>query len=405
MPSGFAGRLPDTPPAFVAKYYLFRATAATAFTMPIWYLYLEATTGSYALAAAANAVWWTGLIVFELPTGYVGDRIGRRRGLLVGTALTVLATLAMAFVDSFLAVVVVFTVWAFGSTFRSGTTDAWLYELLSERLDESDFARVRGRGGTVAAASSGLTAVAGGYIAAGSMADAYLATAALAALGLPVLWSLPGAAVEHDEFTVLDAIPVLREQFTRPPLRSFVLLVAVYTGAHWGVNFFIQPVSVELGLSRADLGWLFAGFTAVTGAVSYVSGTIEERVGVRRWFTLVPLGLAIAFVGVAAVPLLALPVFVLLRGLRGATLPLANQFVNDHAGELGRATVLSATGMVYNLVTVPFELSAGVLGDAIGPENTIGLFGAFLLAGTLLVLAAGTPFGRRTTATATAGDD
>lgn len=120
---------------------------------------------------------------------------------------------------------------------------------------------------------------------------------------------------------------------------------------------------------------------------------------------MVPLGLAVAFVGVAAVPLLALPVFVLLRGLHGATLPLANQFVNDHAGDLGRATVLSATGMVYNLVTVPFELSAGVLGDVIGPENTIGLFGGFLLAGTLLVLFAGTPFTGRTAVTTMAADD
>ena len=409
-PREFRPSLPSPPPAFVLKYYLYRATAAVGFTTPIWYLYLEATTGSYALAAAANAVWWTCLILFEVPTGYVGDRIGRRRALLAGTALTACTTAAMAFVDSFAEVALVFVLWAVGSTFRSGTTDAWLYELLGrrdddgdgdversadrpdERLDETQFARVRGRGGTVAAVTSGATALAGGYLARGSMADAYLASAVVVALGLPVLWSLPAAPPREDEFTVLDALPVLREQFGRPPLRSFVLLMALYSGVHWGVNFFVQPVGVDLGLSRAHLGWMFAGFTALTGGVSYLSGTIEEHVGVRTWFRTVPVGLAIAFLAVAAVPWLAVPVFFLMRGLRGAAMPLANQFLNDHAEDVGRATLLSAAGMVYNLVTVPFELSAGALADVLGPVPTIGLFGAALLVGSVALLVAGSPF-------------
>jgi MFS family permease len=94
------------------------------------------TTGSYALAAAANAVWWTCLILFEVPTGYVGDRIGRRRALLLGTVIRVVTMGSMAFVGSFREVVVVFVVWAFASTLRSGTVDAWLYEVLGQRLDE-----------------------------------------------------------------------------------------------------------------------------------------------------------------------------------------------------------------------------------------------------------------------------
>ena len=394
----------DRPPAFVAKYYLYRATAAASFTMPIWYLYLTVTTGSYGLAAAANAIWWAGLVLFEIPTGYVGDRLGRRRALILGTAISVAAMASMAFVDSFAQIAVVFVAWSLGSTFRSGTADAWLYETLDDRLDGAEFARVRGRGGTVAAVTTGVTALAGGYLSSGSMGTAYLASAALVALGIPVLWSLPDAPVDDEAFTVLDALPVLRSQFSTPPLRAFVLLFALYSGVHWGVNFFIQPLGVDLGLSQAQLGWLFAGFTVVSGTVSYFAGTIQERLGVRRWFTLVPLVLGVAFVGVVAVPLLALPVFVLMRAMRGAALPLANQFVNDHAGSVGRATVLSTAGMVYSLVTIPFELGAGSLADVLGPVTTIGLFGGLLLVGSTVVLLAGTPFSTPTGAVADPAD-
>ncbi len=59
--------------------------------------------------------------------------------------------------------------------------------------------------------------------------------------------------------------------------------------------------------------------------------------------------------------------------------------------------------MVYSLVTVPFELTAGQLGDAVGPVATIGLFGAVLLAGSLAVLGVGSPFGA-SSGTATPAD-
>jgi MFS family permease len=390
---GPRSRLSAAPPPFVLKYYLYRATVGVSFTMPIWYLYLEVTTGSYALAAAANSVWWTSVVLLEIPTGYVGDRIGRRRALLVGNVLRAGSMAAMAFVGSFAEVVVVFVVWSFATTFRSGTADAWLYEVLGDRLDEDDFAHVRGRGGTVAAVVSGATALAGGYIAETSMATVYLVGGAVVALGIPVILSLPDAPPQDEQFTVLDAVPVLRERFSRPPLRSFVLLVGLYTGVHWGVNFFVQPVSVELGLSKAHLGWMFAAFTAVTGAVSYFSGPLKERVGVRRWFRAVPLLLGGVFLAVAVEPLLAIPAFFLMRGLRGASLPLANQFLNDHVDDVGRATLLSTAGMVYKLVTVPFELGAGTLGDVIGPVETIGLFGGVLVVGSVVVVLVGRPFG------------
>jgi MFS family permease len=138
---------------------------------------------------------------------------------------------------------------------------------------------------------------------------------------------------------------------------------------------------------------MFAAFTVLTGGVSYFSGSIEERFGARGWFRTVPVVLGAAFLAVALVPWLAVPAFFLMRGLRGASMPLANQFLNDHADDVGRATLLSTAGMVYNLVTVPFELGAGTLGDVLGPTATIGLFGGLLVVGAVVVLVVGSPFG------------
>jgi MFS family permease len=398
-----------SPPGYALKYYLFRATRAAGFTAPIWYLYILSNGVSYAQLGLIDAVWWAGLIVFEIPTGVIGDRIGRRNGLIVSSLMVIAAQLGMVLADAFPEFLLVFAWWAMAATFRTGTADAWLYDALANRVEEDQFARVKGRGSSVALVVTGTTALAGGYITEVNMAYAYLASAGVTALSIPVLLSFPrtqgGGSGDpdgdsggsdgdaDDEFTVLDALPVIRSTFSQRPLRTFLPYVALFTGAFWGVNFFVQPVSVELGLSERHLGWLFASFTFLGAGASYAAGWLEETVGVRRWFTAIPPLLGVAFLAVAFVPMLAIPVFVAMRVLRKAGMPLANQFINDRVDSVGRATALSSAGMVFHLVTIPFELSAGALGSLLSPLETIGVFGGVLAVGAVVILGVREPFG------------
>lgn len=388
------GRLPES---HVLKYYLYRATMAIGFTAPIWYLYILSQGISYGQLAVIDSVWWGGLVLFEIPTGYLGDRIGRRKSLIVSSVLTTVSLAAMVFAQSFAHFVMIFGFWAVAMTFRSGTGDAWLYDVLKDRMSEDEFARVRGRGNSIALVVSGASAPVGGYLAGFAMEYAYAASAVMTLLSIPVLLSFPKSSQYEDEddeqFTVLDALPVIRERFTRPPLRSFVVYVGLFLGVYWGVNFFVQPISVDLGFSVELLGWMYAGFTAVAALISYKTGAIKDRVGIKLWFLVIPVALAVCYVAIAVLPLVAIPVFFVMRAVRNVTIPLANQFINDHVGSVGRATVLSTAGMVYNLTTIPFELAAGGLADVYTPTYTIGLFGAILLVGALLIQGIETPFG------------
>lgn len=382
------------PPALVVKYYLYRGAKASSFTAAIWYLYILQHSGTYASLGLIDALWWGGLLLFEVPTGYLGDRLGRRRGLIIGSVLVSIAQVFMGLASTYLHFVLIFVFWAFASTFRTGTESAWLYDALSEEIGEDQFARIQGRGGSVALVVSGVTAVAGGYIADLSMPYAYFASAGVTLLCVPIILSFPEANgdADNEEFTVLDALPTIREHFTKPPLRSFVLYVGLLTGVAWAVNVFIQPVGAELGLGPHTLGWLFGGFTVVGAIASYHSGTIKDKVGVSTYLRMAPFALGVAFGTVAFLPILAFPAFVLMRGMRGMTGALSNQFLNDHIDSLGRATLLSTAGMAYRMVIIPVELGSGILADVIGPFATIGLLGGFLLSGTVVLLWIESPF-------------
>lgn len=389
---------PRLPPSYVIKFYLYRSLVRVSFTAPIWYLYILENGVTYAGLGTVMAMWWGGLIVFEVPTGYVGDRIGRRRSLLIAESVAAVIYVMMAFASGVVVFGGLFLVWAAAATFRSGTASAWLYDTLSERLDEDEFTRIKGRADAFALVSSGLTAVVGGYIAEISMSLTWLVTGAIVALAVPVVYTFPtesrydddGASAE--QFTVLDALPLLREQFTRPPLRSFVLLVGLLAGAFWGVNFFWQPLSTNIGLPVSSLGWMYAGFTGIGAAVTYRAEWLRSHLGIRTFFKIAPAGLGLAYVAVAFEPILAIPVFFLMEAVFRVSSPLAGQFINDHVESVGRATVLSTAGMVRRVVIIPFQFGAGLLADVLTPVQTIGLFGGLLVAGAMLIVIIASPF-------------
>lgn len=119
--------------------------------------------------------------------------------------------------------------------------------------------------------------------------------------------------------------------------------------------------------------------------LSYTEAMVLDAIW---WLVLAPVGVGLLLAGVAVAPLLAFPAFFAFRAAKTATQPMANQYVNDRVGTAGRATVLSATSMVYSLVSIPFAVAAGVLADAnlpLASGPAAGPLGAMTVAGVVLV--------------------
>jgi len=96
-------------------------------------------------------------------------------------------------------------------------------------------------------------------------------------------------------------------------------------------------------------------------------GRLGETIGLRTWFLVLPFAVGGALIGMYFLPLLALPTFLLIRGVSDVTRSFAGQYINDHAETLGRATVLSAMAMVSGLAVVPFQLGSGIISDVVSP--------------------------------------
>lgn len=385
-------RLPES---FILKYYGYSMTRSAHFSMAVWVVFLSSRGISFSQIGFLDGAFSLALIAFEVPTGFIGDRIGRRNSILMSIIVSAVASIGFAFSYSFPLFVTVYVGLAIAQTFRSGTDTAWLYDTLGERLDEDQFTHVKGRANALGYVTMAVSAVIGGYVGDINLAYPWVMEGVAYLVGIPLVLSFPETAATDDDeqtFRLFDALPAIKRQLPKRPLRSFILYTGILYGVAGAINFFVQPISVDFGFNPDTLGWLFAGFTLLSAAVSYNSGWIKRRFGVEQWFRVAPMVLGIAFAALYWLPAAAVPMFFLLKVVRNSTEPFEGQFINDHTGSFGRATVLSAVAMAHSVIVFPFEVGGGVLGDTLGAIPAISVLGGILVVGVLLVTVVEDPF-------------
>lgn len=385
-------RTDKLPASSLLKYYAFEATRRADFSAPIFVLFFTSRGLSLAEVGVLEALFTVVVLVCETPTGYLGDRIGRRWCLVVGTLLSALGSLAFVLAHSFGAFAAIIGLRAIASTFTSGTQEAWLYEIL-EMEDGSDrFAHHAGRAAALGAFVQGGAAVLGGVLYAFDPVVPWLLEGAVAASGALIVWTVPEpdrAETDAERLGPARALATAREALSTRGLGVLVGYTAVVFGIANTLEMYVQPVSTAvLAVPPARMGLLYAGFTVVSAVLTAKAGWLESRVGVRRWFTVAPVLLGIVLVGTAFVPLLALPAFVLVRGIVAASRPLFGQYVNDRIGSESRATVLSAAGTVRSLATAPLNALGGALTGITSLTTGMGVLGIVLFACSVLAIVA-----------------
>lgn len=391
-----AGSLASGP---VLKYYLYKATKAVEFYRPIMYLFFLAQGLNFTQIAILEAIYNLTTLFGEIPTGYIGDRVGRRNSLLIGTVLISVTLLGIGLASSFLTLAVLYVFWSAGYNFRSGSEDAWLYDTLTDELSEGEFAHVRGRGESAALGVGAGAAVVGGYLGSIDLSYPWFVAAAVTGAGSVVLFTLDDPETykqsESDELSFRRTVGIVKAALSQRNLRAFILYYYVlYAAVTYLVFVFLQPifqtVVVDLGVSPSRveslLGWFYAAYSIVGAILSYYTGAIKERVGIQTWFLLLPFLIGAALVGMYFVPVLALPLFLIARGVSDVTRSFAGQYVNNRIETLGRATVLSAMAMVSGLAVVPFQLGSGVISDYVSPLFALAVGGGVLILGSGLIL-------------------
>lgn len=395
----------------VLTYYAYRCISAIGFVGPFLNVFLVSRGVTFTDLALGGSAMAAVTVLGEVPSGYVGDRLGRRRSLLLSQTLFAAGISSWAFVRSTAAVVSVFVVLGFAHAFQSGSTEAWLYDALDDAGEADRYAEIESRGSALRLWVTATTMVAGGLLYVLDPLIPFACAAALSWSGVGVVASLPSNTRyrsrdgdgdgEDDPLGPRRAVAVVRRFLVRPDLRVVVGIVAVYAGAASAASDYLQPVVVAVlprttatvaGLALPEfvaLGCLYATFTALSAIAVDRADDLRDALGATpALLALVGVGgaaMAVPFVatralGGSAVLAATLTAVVGFQTCRDVIHPIQSAYLNDRAESVGRATTLSAVAFVSAVVRVPILLVGGRVADATDPALALALVGVVALA-------------------------
>ncbi|WP_254864181.1 MFS transporter [Halovivax gelatinilyticus] len=378
------------PPPFRYRYYAYCLTRNNGLFVPVGILYLQERGLGLDAVGFTQGAFLVALVAFQLPSGYLSDRLGHRTTLVIGCVVVSLAMACYPLAGSVSTFTALFVAWAFGWACRTGAGEAWLYEALDERDAAASYARIDGRGATVELLGSAGAAALAGVLFAIDPALPFVGNAVLTALGIPVLLSLP-ATTSTGSFSVDAAAGSLVAQLSRPDVRWFVGYLALFYALFEVTRAFEQPAASEVGVSVTAIGLMYAAFKLVSACGAYASGAVADRFGPRAVF-----GVQIPIVGVAyasiwLVPQLVIVVFFLTRTAQSLTRPIQNQYVNDRFDADGRATALSGISMATALAGAVSQFAGGLVAVRTGAVTLLLVAGVGLSIAIATLWVAATP--------------
>ncbi len=367
-------------------YYVLTAGNALAASL-IWGIntifLLDAGLSNFE-AFAANAYFTAGMVLFEIPTGVVADRWGRRASFLCGTltlaATTGLYVLLWQLHSAFVWWAIVSVLLGLGFTFFSGATEAWLVDALTATSFDGQLEGVFSRGQVVMGAMILSGSVAGGYLAQlTNLGVPYLVRTAILmgmfVLALIMMHDL-GFTPARGDRPMAEVKKIVHSSVEHglkvPAVRAIMLAGMFIGGIEIYVYYALQPHLLNLWGDQTAYG--IAGLAAaVIAGAQIVGGLLTPRI--RRAFRRRTSALLVlAALGVTMLTLIGLidnfwVVIVLItlwELMSYAGLPIREAYLNGMIPSQQRATILSFDSLINNAGGIVAQPALGKSADIWG---------------------------------------
>lgn len=339
--------------------------------MPVFFLFFLAKV-SFHEVLLLGSIYYVGVVIFEVPSGYFSDRFGRRRTLVYAATSLVTSYAVFVVASGFWQLAIAQLLLALGLALNSGTDTAFHLANLKALEQAKEYSSRESRISSVSFASTALAAFCGGALASVELVYAYVLSGLTGCLALLVTLAFK-PVLQTDEPTsmnITESIGQALRATRQAPLGWLFFAYVVATVVNHIPYEFYQAYLSELEPSHFANGAtpLMAGvhmalvmFVAVPFARQ--SGRLADRLGLAR-LLIFSVAAQVLLVGLMAFSLsYAVVLILLLRSvpkalqdapLRAAVAPrLPSEIrvtylsLQSLAGRLGFASLLAVFSLPY----------------------------------------------------------
>ena len=309
---------------------------------------------SPAVVAATLAAGDLALLLLEVPTGWLADRYGHRRSLIVGSIAQVAGMLCCWLGEGVPGLIAASVLVAAGDAFRSGADQALAYRSCVALGREAGFQTIQSR--TEAARQTALVVLVlagGAIVSTWGFAAGWIAETALCATGVAIAFAMyePPPDESAESHAPEPAEPLPAGSVPLSVLFTLTLPVALLGGAA-SIALFLAQTAGDAEPGRMTI---LVAIVTLAEAVGSLLAMRMGNCGVATQRVLVGLGVVSILVA-ATVPSAFVPVVIALAFLEGVVHPLRAAAIQRAVPDGVRAraaSLASACDMAVSLIALP----------------------------------------------------
>ena len=335
--------------------------------------YLHRVGLDYTSMFLLEAIFSFFMIIFEVPTGVVADKWGRKISLFFGSLFFGAGFLLFGIFTSYPVLVMAEIICAFGMTLSSGADRALIYEALKNTHEEDRAVKVMARYDAFSSAAMFLAFPAGSLFVDSNILSyktalgiVFVATAvAIFISGLIILFIKEPAFEKSTELPFRQGVDGFLRIIQRPKLRIFSLNYAFISSATFFMFWYYQSLLMENGLPIAWLGFVSSAFNLTAMLLLLLAPVVERGLGIKNTLFMSSLIPGILYLLVSLIPGSAIAMIAIfgITNLKAFRAPVLAALMNKEIESSNRATILSGVSMIERIATTLLYPIAGILTD------------------------------------------
>ena len=370
------------------KLYVIKALQWFMLIMPIIVLFFQENGLSMKEILLLQSIFSVGIILFEIPSGYFSDTIGRKKTIIIGCTFGVLGFMIYSISYGFMGFLIAELTLGLGASFLSGTDSAILYDTLAETKREKEYSKIEGKMLAVGNFSEGIASFLGGFLALISLRTPFYIETIVMLSAIPFALTLIEPArqkYEQTESPIKEIAKIVKYSIHHNREIKWLIFYSGFVSASTlTMVWFIQPYFNLVGLPLAYFGVAWGILNFSVGIFSIYAHKFEKLIGRKK--SLISL-IIISFIGYLILSILNslwgiifIFLFYFVRGING---PILKDYINKIISSNMRATVLSVKSLVGRLTFSIIGPFIGWLADVYSLQAALLSSGSiFLLLGT-----------------------
>jgi len=343
----------------------------------------------YARIFILESIYMLSIFVFEVPTGVIADKYGKKVSFAAGLFLIALSILGLISYPDFIVFVLAEVIGGCGTALVSGADSALIFDTLKKTKDEKKAKEIFATRSLFGNMALIVSFPIGSFIAAQKFTPypniliypfAISAVAIILAGGVAMFIKEPKKEQTHDKFFEIGK-KGLQEIYNNKVLIRLGLDMTMISVTSFFMFWFYQSILRNAGVDISLWGWVAAGFNLFAMLLLWKLTAIEKHIGTEQLLFYSALAIGIFYLAIAASSILWIAIVSIfaITSMRLMRRPLFEHYINFHIRSKRRATVLSTINMME-------RLGAAILYPVIGFVADVSLQLAFLVLGIATVI-------------------